>query len=39
MALKFIQPPTEMRSRNIPVGKGRAERKGNNLTAICEPIV
>jgi hypothetical protein len=33
------QPLTEMRTRNLPGGKGRPARKANNLTAICEPIV
>jgi hypothetical protein len=30
---------TEMSTRNIPGGKGRPVRKGDNLTAICAPIV
>jgi hypothetical protein len=30
---------TEMSTRNIPGGKGRAARKADNLTANCEPIV
>jgi hypothetical protein len=38
MALGSTQPLTEMNTRNIRGGKGRPERKGNNLTAICEPI-
>jgi hypothetical protein len=32
------QPLTEMRTRNLPGGIGRAVRKADNLTAICEPI-
>jgi hypothetical protein len=28
-----------MSTRNLPGGKGRPERKADNLTAICEPIV
>jgi hypothetical protein len=39
MALEWTQPLTEISTRNIPVCKGRPARKGNNLTAICEPIV
>jgi hypothetical protein len=39
MALGSIQPLTEMSTRNILGGKGRATRKADNLTAICEPIV
>jgi hypothetical protein len=39
MALGSTQPLTEMSTRNLPGGKGRPARKGNNLTAICEPIV
>jgi hypothetical protein len=30
---------TEMSTTNLPGGKGRPARKGDNLTAICEPIV
>jgi hypothetical protein len=39
MALGSTQPPTEMSTRNLPVGKGRPARETDNLTAICEPIV
>jgi hypothetical protein len=39
MALGSTQPLTEMSTRNRPGGKGRAARKADNLTAICEPIV
>jgi hypothetical protein len=39
MALGSTQPLTEMSTRNLPGGKGRSERKADNLTAICEPIV
>jgi hypothetical protein len=39
MALGSTQPVTEMSTRNLPEGKGRPERKADNLTAICEPIV
>jgi hypothetical protein len=28
-----------MSTRNLPGDKGRPERKADNLTAICEPIV
>jgi hypothetical protein len=38
MALGSTQPLTEMSTRNLPGGKGRPERKADNLTAICEPI-
>jgi hypothetical protein len=38
MALWSIQPLTEMSARNLPGGKGRPERKTDNLTAIYEPI-
>jgi hypothetical protein len=37
--LGSIQPLTEMSTRNLPGGKGRPERKADNLTAICEPTV
>jgi hypothetical protein len=37
MALGSTQPLTEMSTRNLPGGKGRAARKATNLTAICEP--
>jgi hypothetical protein len=39
MALESTQPLTEMSARNIPGGKGLPERKTDNLTDICEPIV
>jgi hypothetical protein len=39
MALELIQFLTEMNTRNLPGGKGRPERKADNLTAICEPII
>jgi hypothetical protein len=38
-ALGSTQPLTEMSTRNLPGGKGLSERKADNLTAICEPIV
>jgi hypothetical protein len=37
MALGSTQPLREMSTRNLPGGKGRAARKADNLTAICEP--
>jgi hypothetical protein len=39
IALGSTQPLTEMTIMNIPGGKGRSERKADNLTAICETIV
>jgi hypothetical protein len=39
MALGSTQPLTEMSTRNLHGGRGRPERKADNLTAICEPIV
>jgi hypothetical protein len=33
------QPLTYMSTRNLSGGKGRAARKADKLTAICEPIV
>jgi hypothetical protein len=39
MALGFIQPLTEMNTRNLPGGKGRPARGADNLTAICDPII
>jgi hypothetical protein len=39
MALWATQPLTEMSTRNVPGGKWRWERKAENLTAICEPIL
>jgi hypothetical protein len=38
-ALGSTQPLTEMRTRNLPGGKGRPVPKADNLTVICEPIV
>jgi hypothetical protein len=38
MTLGSTQPLTEMRTRNLPSGKGRPEFKADNFTAICEPI-
>jgi hypothetical protein len=39
IALWSTQPLTEMSIRNLPVGKKRAARRADNLTAICEPNV
>jgi hypothetical protein len=40
MALGSTQPLTEMRVSGVFLGgKGRPERKSDNLTAICEQIV
>jgi hypothetical protein len=39
MALGSTQLLTEMSTRNLPGGKGRPERKADNLTGICEPII
>jgi hypothetical protein len=39
MALKLIQPLTEMSTRNFSGGKGRPVRKADNLTDIYEPII
>jgi hypothetical protein len=39
MALGSTQPLTEISTRNLHEGKGRAARKAVSLTAICEPIV
>jgi hypothetical protein len=39
MAVGLTEPLSEMSTRNIPVGKARSARKGDSLTAICEPIV
>jgi hypothetical protein len=39
MALGSAQPLTEVSTRYLPGGKGRPERKVDNLTAICESIV
>jgi hypothetical protein len=39
MALGSTHPLAVMSTGNLPGGKGRAARKGDNLTTICEPIV
>jgi hypothetical protein len=39
MALGSTQPLTQMRTRNLPGGKGRPAGEAVNLNAICEPIV
>jgi hypothetical protein len=39
MALGSTQTLTKMSTGNIPGGKGRPDRKADNLTAICEPII
>jgi hypothetical protein len=39
MGLGLIQAVTEMRTKNIPGGKGQPACKADNLTDICEPIV
>jgi hypothetical protein len=39
MALVTTEPLTEMSTRDLPGGKGRPERKADNLTATCEAIV
>jgi hypothetical protein len=39
MVLWSTQSLTEMSTMNIPGGQGRPERKADNLTTICEPIV
>jgi hypothetical protein len=39
MALRSIQPLTEMATRNVPGCKARSARKADNLTATREPIV
>jgi hypothetical protein len=40
VALGSTQPLTEMSTRNLPgVKGGRAARKADNLTAVCQPIV
>jgi hypothetical protein len=39
MALGSTQPLMEMGDRNLPGSEKRPERKADNLTAICEPIV
>jgi hypothetical protein len=35
ITLGSTQPLTEMSTRNLPGGKGRSARMGDNLTAIC----
>jgi hypothetical protein len=39
MALELTQPLTEICTRNLPGSKGRPERKADNFTANCEPVV
>jgi hypothetical protein len=39
MVLGSTQPLTEMSTRKFSGDKGQQARKGDNLTAICEPIV
>jgi hypothetical protein len=39
MNLGSTQPLEELRTRDIPGGKGRPAREADNLTAICEPTV
>jgi hypothetical protein len=39
MPLESTQPLTEMSTMNLPGSKGRPERKADNLTAVCDPIV
>jgi hypothetical protein len=39
MPVDSTQPLKEMCTRNLPEGKGRPTSKGDNLTAISEPIV
>jgi hypothetical protein len=39
MPLWSTQPLPEMSTKNLPGREGRPERKADNLTAICEPIV
>jgi hypothetical protein len=38
MALGLTQPLTEMSTRNLPGGKGRPERKADNLTDCVENV-
>jgi hypothetical protein len=38
MAQRSTQPPTEMSTRNLPVGKKRLACKADNLTAISEQV-
>jgi hypothetical protein len=39
MVLGSTQPLTEMSTKNLPGGKGQPERKADNLTTVCEPII
>jgi hypothetical protein len=39
MALGSTEALTGMSTRNLLGGAGRAARKADNLTAVCEPIV
>jgi hypothetical protein len=39
MILRSTQPLTEMSTRNLPGGKKRPARRGDNLAAIYEPNV
>jgi hypothetical protein len=39
MALGLTKPLTEMSTRNLFAGRGRAVHKAENLTDTCEPIV
>jgi hypothetical protein len=39
MALCSTQPLTEISTSNLPEGKGRLERKADNITATFEPTV
>jgi hypothetical protein len=39
MVLGSTQPLAEMSTRNLPEGKVRPAREGDNLTASCETIV
>jgi hypothetical protein len=39
MVLGSTQPLTEMSTRNLPGDKERPVRKGDILTAVCEPVV
>jgi hypothetical protein len=39
MALGWIQPLTEMSTRNLPGGKVQPAHKPDNITVICVPII
>jgi hypothetical protein len=39
MALRSIQLLKEMSTRNLPGRKWQSERKADNLTVICDPII